>query len=221
MVATIQTRRSSLAAPPANGSLAPGQLALLMGPTFQLWAGVDPAIDGSGRKLLIDASNGPGPYLPLAGGALTGPLTLAANPATALHAASKGYVDAAAAFNVELFAWRDGSRAFTAVQNGVAPPDAASGGEMVTTQWARARIAELMNQGEIDISLFVWLDGSRPYVQVVSGVAPPAPANGREYTTANWVRLRIGEAIGPLIEELSRRALGHPPQLLEPPPIPP
>lgn len=39
------------------------------------------------------ATGGGGTYLPLAGGTLTGPLTLSANPTTNLHAATKQYVD--------------------------------------------------------------------------------------------------------------------------------
>lgn len=41
-----------------------------------------------------------GNYLPLSGGTLTGPLTLAANPTATLQAATKGYVDSAVASGV-------------------------------------------------------------------------------------------------------------------------
>ena len=47
---------------------------------------------------VLDAAIGsatPGPWLPLAGGALSGLLTLSGPPTAALHAATKAYVDAA------------------------------------------------------------------------------------------------------------------------------
>jgi hypothetical protein len=202
MVATVLTSRSAGADPPANNSLAPGELALLMDSPFQLWAGVNPTIDASGRKLLRDASAGPGPYLPLAGGALTGPLTLAANPTTALEAATKDYVDTR--INVDLYAWRDGSRPFTAVQTSVEPVVTMGAQQMITANWLRNHIALMLPPSQVDTGMFMRRDGSTQMDFVLTTATPAVGANGIQLTNANWVRARIAEAIGPLIEELNR-----------------
>jgi hypothetical protein len=81
--------------PPPPGLLADGEVSLEQSDPMRLWMGVPMSIDPTGRRLLLDASlfSG-GPFLPLTGGILTGPLTLAADPTTALEAATKEYVDA-------------------------------------------------------------------------------------------------------------------------------
>ena len=84
-----------MAAPPAK-SLLPQQFFWdNSAPSGKIWAGVPVSVDASGYQLVTDLSvPGPGPFLPLAGGALSGFLTLNADPTAALHAATKQYVDA-------------------------------------------------------------------------------------------------------------------------------
>lgn len=67
-------RTATTNAAPANNSLAPGQISFEMASTpVKMWLGVDPAINSTGRRLVIDSSI----YLPLTGGGLSGPLVLA------------------------------------------------------------------------------------------------------------------------------------------------
>jgi hypothetical protein len=71
-----------------------GTLGMLNNPITQLADAANPADalnlrSGDARYLQLSA----GPFLPLTGGALTGPLALAADPSTALQAATKNYVD--------------------------------------------------------------------------------------------------------------------------------
>jgi hypothetical protein len=74
-----------------------GEFATMVGPTFtKVWLG-----DGAANRLLLSndpadtpiLGGGGGDFLPLTGGTLTGPLTLAADPAIPLEAATKNYVD--------------------------------------------------------------------------------------------------------------------------------
>ena len=87
---TQQARTGNANTPP--GVLPPGQLYVEMANPLRLWTGVPTSIDATGRRALVDATN-PGPWLPIAGGTLTGLLTLSGPPTTNLHAATKAYAD--------------------------------------------------------------------------------------------------------------------------------
>lgn len=105
------TRTSTPLNAPAAGSLLPGQLAVEMAtqPSPRMWVGVPTTIDPTGRRLLVSSTGGGGggipdaptdgqiygrdgetetwvPVLPLAGGAMLGPLTLNANATLPLGA---------------------------------------------------------------------------------------------------------------------------------------
>lgn len=105
------TRTSTPLNAPASGSLVPGQLAVEMAtnPSPRLWVGVPTTIDPTGRRLIVSGGGGGGggipdaptdgqiygrngesetwvPVLPIAGGALLGPLTLNANATVPLGA---------------------------------------------------------------------------------------------------------------------------------------
>jgi hypothetical protein len=89
-----QIRRGN--ATPADLTLQPGVLALGYGQR-QLHVGVPGAADPRGRFTFSDDTATQAImaslYLPLAGGRLTGPLTLSADPTLATHAVTKQYVD--------------------------------------------------------------------------------------------------------------------------------
>jgi hypothetical protein len=79
--------------PPATNSLLPGELAVEMGTPVRLWVGVPPALDSTGKKLIIDVGVDAG-HVKKAGDTMTGPLVLPGDPTVDLHAADKHYVDA-------------------------------------------------------------------------------------------------------------------------------
>jgi hypothetical protein len=89
---TVQILRTSTNTPPAT--LLPGALSAELGADTRLWIG-----SGSGNRLLLSSkpSDVTEQYadlkLSLTGGTLTGPLALAADPGTALGAATKQYTD--------------------------------------------------------------------------------------------------------------------------------
>jgi hypothetical protein len=92
MAQTIQIYRTNSNTPPTT--LLSGVLSAELGAQTKLWIG-----SGSGNRLLLssdpaDSSAAGGAYLKLAGGTLTGALTLAADPAAALQPATKQYTDA-------------------------------------------------------------------------------------------------------------------------------
>jgi hypothetical protein len=92
MAQTIQILRTNTNVAPTT--LLPGALSAELGPQTKLWIG-----SGSGNRLLLssdpaDSGAAGGAYLKLAGGTLTGALTLAADPSLALGAATKQYTDA-------------------------------------------------------------------------------------------------------------------------------
>jgi hypothetical protein len=96
MTARTQAARTGTNnAPP--GVLLPGQFYLEMGAPLRLWAGVPVAIDGTGRRLLLDAGTSTGgPYLSLSGGVMTGPLILSGSPTDPKGAVTKAYADSVA-----------------------------------------------------------------------------------------------------------------------------
>jgi hypothetical protein len=100
MAQTIQILRTNTNVAPTT--LLPGALSAELGPQTKLWIG-----SGSGNRLLLssdpaDAAAAGGAYLKLAGGTLTGPLVLAADPSLALGAATKQYTDAKDALRLAL-----------------------------------------------------------------------------------------------------------------------
>jgi hypothetical protein len=84
-------------------TLLEGELGIEMAVPTRLWVGVPTALDPSGRKLLFDGSvvyltqpQGDARYVNIDGDTMVGPnwLTLWADPALPMHAATKQYVDA-------------------------------------------------------------------------------------------------------------------------------
>jgi DNA-binding beta-propeller fold protein YncE len=91
MAQTIQIYRTNSNTPPTT--LLSGVLSAELGAQTKLWIG-----SGSGNRLLLssdpaDTAAASSAYLKLAGGTLTGPLLLAADPSATLGAATKQYVD--------------------------------------------------------------------------------------------------------------------------------
>src|SRR5215472_17524285 len=103
----VQHRRTATANnPPPDNFLLEGEFCIEMADPIRLWIGVPTALDPTGRKLFYDAFidapddlnvYGRGqaawqPVLPLSGGTLTGPLTLASDPVNPLDAVTLQYM---------------------------------------------------------------------------------------------------------------------------------
>jgi Chaperone of endosialidase len=82
--------------PPEANKLRVGELSLEMSDPMRIWMGVPIGIDPSGRRLLYDRTWIPpgGPFVPISGGLMTGPLTLYGDPTQPLHAVPLRYLQA-------------------------------------------------------------------------------------------------------------------------------
>jgi hypothetical protein len=110
-----------------------------------------------------------------------------------------------AGLNPDLFAWRDGSRAFTAVQSGVAPGSSANDATIPTSAWARSRINEGIAalSGSVPTSMNTLakiaqaIDANNQSITniinnvPVSFVIPGQPEEGQNYTVPMAVGLRL------------------------------
>ena len=82
--------------PPEAGFLKEGELSVEMSDPMRIWMGVPIGLDPTGRRLLYDRTWIPpgGPFVPISGGLMTGPLTLYGDPTQPLHAVPLRYLQA-------------------------------------------------------------------------------------------------------------------------------